>query len=106
MRLKELRVSENLSQNEIAKQIGLKQFTYSNYETGVTEPKIQTLIDLADYYNVSLDYLVGRDFANQYAYLTENEKNLLDVFREMTEDNQQVYYQEGKGILLAQNVKF
>ena len=85
MRLKELRVSENLSQNEIAKQIGLKQFTYSNYETGVTEPKIQTLIDLADYYGVSLDYLVGRNFNNEFGYITEKDRSLFRLILSLSE---------------------
>lgn len=106
MNIEKIRRESKKSQRDIAKVLNMTQPSYANYESGKTEPRISSLIKLADYYNVSLDYLVGRDFANQYAYLTENEKNLLDIFREMTEDNQQVYYQEGKGILLAQNVKF
>lgn len=102
----DLRKQNKKTQSEIAKYLNLTTAGYNKYEINKTEPSIENLKKLADYYNVSLDYLVGREFASKYAYLTENEKNLLDIFREMTEDNQQVYYQEGKGILLAQNVKF
>ena len=103
MRLKELRVSENLSQNEIAKQIGLKQFTYSNYETGVTEPKIQTLIDLADYYGVSLDYLVGRNFNNEFGYIAEKDKDALRLFLGLTEQNKLKASAFIAGLLATQN---
>ena len=103
MRLKELRVSENLSQNEIAKQIGLKQFTYSNYETGVTEPKIQTLIDLADYYGVSLDYLVGRNFNNEFGYIAEKDKDALRLFLGLTEQNKLKASAFMAGLLATQN---
>ena len=103
MRLKELRVSENLSQNEIAKQIGLKQFTYSNYETGVTEPKIQTLIDLADYYGVSLDYLVGRNFNNEFGYIAEKDKDALRLFLSLTDQNKLKAAAFIAGLLATQN---
>lgn len=88
MRLKELRIINNLSQNEIAKKVGLTQFTYSNYETGTTEPKIKTLIDLANQYNVSLDYLVGREFNNEFGYLSDNEKTIISAFRSMSSETQ------------------
>lgn len=105
MRLKELRLAEKLTQKEIADKINIKQFTYSNYETEFTQPTIQTLIALADYYKVSLDYLIGRNFVNEIGYLTADEKTLLENFRKMTDDNKQTYLIESKGILLAQNIK-
>lgn len=60
MKLKELRKRKNLSQNDVAKFLGIKQATYSGYESEKFEPKIETLCKLADFYNVSLDYLIGR----------------------------------------------
>ena len=86
MKLKELRVMNNFSQNEIAQKVGLKQFTYSNYETGFTEPKIQTLIELANIYNVSLDYLVGREFNNEFGYLSDDEKTMIKALRTMSSE--------------------
>ena len=59
-RLKELREDRRLYQREFADILGLSFRGYQNYETGQSEPKLATLIAIADYYNVSIDYLVGR----------------------------------------------
>lgn len=59
-RLKQLRESRRMYQRELAEMLGLSFRGYQNYETGQTEPKLATLIALADYYQVSIDYLVGR----------------------------------------------
>ena len=60
MRLKELRLSKGLTQSEIAKVIGYSSLSYARYEKGEREPDISTLCKLADYFNVSVDYLLGR----------------------------------------------
>ena len=80
MKLKQLRISENKSQTEFAKQFNLTQGTYSNYENGTTEPPIQTLVEIADYYNVSVDYLIGRDFNNEVGYLSVDDKNFVKMY--------------------------
>lgn len=58
--LKEQRIKNKLKQREIAKEIGVTERTYCNYENGTREPDIDTLIKIADYYNISLDILTGR----------------------------------------------
>ena len=58
--LKELRDKKGLSQEEIAKMINVSQRAYSFYETGDREPKIDTLIKLADIYGLPLDIISGR----------------------------------------------
>ena len=83
IRLKELRLAENLTQKALSEKLNITQFTYSNYETGYTQPSIETLIKLADYYHVTLDYLVGRQFANDAGYLTDEEKEILKMFRKL-----------------------
>lgn len=103
LKLKELRISQNLTQKKIAEAVNLTQFTYSNYETGYTEPTIKTLVDIANYYNVTLDYLVGRPFASDVGYLTDNEKELLNVYRSLSKNNQITFLAEGKGMQLIQN---
>ena len=60
MRLRELRILNNLSQNELAKTIGVSGQTILNWENGIYEPKIHQLIALADYFNVTVDYLIER----------------------------------------------
>lgn len=59
-RLKELRVNRRIYQKEIAEYLGLSFRGYQDYETNQTEPKLKTLIAIADYYHVSVDYLLGR----------------------------------------------
>ena len=56
--LKELR--GKLTQEEVAKQIGLSRSRYSHYENGRSEPDNEMLQKIADYFNVSVDYLLGR----------------------------------------------
>ena len=60
MRLKELRISKKLSQSELAKIIGVSGQTILNWENGIYEPKINQLIALSDYFNVTVDYLIER----------------------------------------------
>nr|WP_326165201.1 helix-turn-helix transcriptional regulator [uncultured Oscillibacter sp.] len=59
-RLKGLREDRRMYQRELAKILGMSFRGYQNYETGQSEPKLVTLIAIADYYRVSIDYLVGR----------------------------------------------
>lgn len=60
MRLQEIRKSEKITQEQLAEIIGVKANTISQYESGVREPNIRTLIDLADLFDVTVDYLIGR----------------------------------------------
>ena len=60
MRLKELRKSRKISQLKLAVDLNMNQNTISRYETGDREPGINELILFADYFNVSIDYLVER----------------------------------------------
>lgn len=60
MRLKELRENKRLSQLQLAMELGLTQNSISRYETGAREADYETLIRFADYFGVSIDYLLGR----------------------------------------------
>ncbi|MDR3164053.1 MAG: helix-turn-helix domain-containing protein [Synergistaceae bacterium] len=59
-RLREARKSRSLTQVEVASHINLKERQYQNLEAGTSKSSFDSLIALADYFNVSLDYLVGR----------------------------------------------
>lgn len=59
-RLKSLRNSKGLSQADFAKQIGVSKSSVNMYERGEREPNFETLEAIADYFNVDLDYLMGK----------------------------------------------
>ena len=59
-KLRDLREDHDLKQKEIAAILGIDQRVYSNYETGKRDIPLRHLIALADYYHVSVDYLLGR----------------------------------------------
>ena len=59
-RIRELREDNDLKQEKLAEVLGVRQTTYSKYELGKINIPIDMLIRIADFYAVSLDYLVGR----------------------------------------------
>ena len=66
-RIKDLRISNNLRQSDIAKILFIKQNTYSQYEIGTRTIPLELLISLCKYYKVSLDYMLYRtDVPNPY----------------------------------------
>lgn len=58
-RLKELRKESNISQSEIAKMLNMSKMAVSHWENGHSEPSIEQLKTLAQFFNVSVDYLIG-----------------------------------------------
>ena len=66
-RLKELRKARNISQLKLALDLDMNQNSISRYETGERQADYETLIRFADYFDVSLDYLLGRtDFPDSH----------------------------------------
>lgn len=59
-RLKHLRLERNVTQKKIALGIGVSPVSIQRFEYGTVRPSLDTLIALADFFDVSLDYLVGR----------------------------------------------
>ena len=85
-----LREEKGLRQIDMSKIIGLSRQAYCSYENGNREPDITTLIKLADYFNVTVDYLIGRknnyelaQTSEQVPTLTQFENELLALFRKM-----------------------
>ena len=60
LRIRDLREDNDLTQAQVAKVLMCDQSLYSKYERGEREIPLRLLVVLAEYYNVSLDYLVGR----------------------------------------------
>lgn len=61
-RLKQLRIEKGKTQKEIADFLNLTVPAYGFYEQGRNFPNIEIICKIADYFNVSVDYLIGRDF--------------------------------------------
>ena len=59
-RLREVRKEAGLRQEDAAHDLGIQYSTYRRYEAGGTEPTVSAAARIADYFNVSLDYLAGR----------------------------------------------
>lgn len=87
MRLKELRKEKNLTQEKMANLLNMTITCYNYYEKEKREPSVETLCKLADFYNVSLDYLVGREYSNDIGYLTNDQKNVVYVIKQLNEKN-------------------
>lgn len=60
-RLKELRKLSNLTQRQISLKLGVTERSYQRFESGENKPSLSNLIELANIFNVSLDFLVGRE---------------------------------------------
>ncbi len=59
-RIRDLREDRDLTQSQVAKMLGMSQTGYSKYETGENDIPTQVLIQLALYYQTSVDYLLGQ----------------------------------------------
>ena len=81
MKIQEIRVRKGLTQKQVAEAIGCIPSVYSRYETGVREPSVEILIQIARYLGVSLDELVGYDAPNDSG-LSSYELALVQAARE------------------------
>lgn len=92
LRVRELREQRYLNQKGIAQKINVSQSTISAYEIGERTPDLETLIKLADFFDVSIDYLVGRSETKRnisQSDLTTAELEHLLLFRQLTENQQE-----------------
>ena len=83
-RIKDLREDRDMRQTDLAKATGIDQRTISNYETGKSSPDGYALIKLADFFDVSIDYLLGR--VNYDFYNKESKARLIDEIIDLLND--------------------
>lgn len=91
LQLKELRQQRNLSQKELAKILNVSTGTVGNWEAGSREPDFTMTLKIADYFDVSLDTLLGRERRERIVGnepLTATEYKMLTAFRELGENGQ------------------
>ena len=75
--LKYLRVRDNLSQAELADKLGVAKSTISMYEVGKHEPDFETLEAIADFFNVDMNFLLGKDGSeNDHYYLNDETREI------------------------------
>lgn len=86
-RLKELRITKDVSQADVAKAIGITRTAYVKYETGASKP-VRKLNELAKYFNVSADYLLGSDDTKVEPPLSEKHSALLKGFDSLNAEGQ------------------
>ena len=89
--LKILRKQQGLGQIEMAKRLNLAKSTYARYEIGETEPDLDTLIKLADYFGCSVDYLLGHQTNSivQLEMLTNAQREVMNLVK--TLDDKEAY---------------
>ena len=95
-RLKELRIKRKLTLDDIETKTGIKRGTYSNYENGNTEPKLETWQELAHFFNVSVPYIQGFD---------EHRPNRLKELRDKKGMSQSQFVQAFNELLISKKMK-
>lgn len=122
--LSKLRKQNGISQAKLGKDIGLARNTICQYESGNRSPDISTLIKIADYFNVSMDYLWGRDekkylpvkrpeyalsetFAKEYADLLTDKSfiNTTKIFHSITIEQRNMLYGYILGLMDKMQIK-
>lgn len=74
-KIKQLRIEHNILQKSLANQLNLSQQTISLYEAGKREPDYETLINIADFFNVSTDYLLRKDHTDKTIFTINQESH-------------------------------
>lgn len=89
--LRELRSKRKLTQLQVAQFLGVDRTTYVKYEGGNSDPPTATLVRLADYFGVTVDYLIGHDAvqknvsdASNHIKLFEDERRLIESYRKLS----------------------
>ena len=81
--LKQLRKENKKTQQQVATYLNVSQVAYSKYENGKAEPSFDVLSKLADYFNVSIDTLIGRKSEKR---LSEKQNQLLQLLQQLDSD--------------------
>ncbi|MBE7012304.1 MAG: helix-turn-helix transcriptional regulator [Ruminococcaceae bacterium] len=103
--IKKLRIDKGLSQQQLADIIGVSQQSINKYENHNVEPNIETLSLLADYFETSVDFIIGRTEINRkiqeveiYA-LNEEEKKVIDSFRQLDKSDREIILSLSKRLI-------
>lgn len=99
MNIKDIRARKGLTQAEVASALGVSSVVYSRYETGSRQPSIDMLVQMADIFGVTVDYLLGRRIAEDSS-LSDFEQRLLNAARNADERARQ----DALSVLMAHSI--
>ncbi len=101
-RLKQLRKERALKQSDVANYLNVSRQGYANYENEITSPTPAILIELADFFECSVDYLIGRESEIGTVVikreLKETEAELLQIYRKLPEQNKKFLLTFARGL--------
>lgn len=102
-RLRRLRQEKNISQSALANYLGVTQQTVSAYESGDREPDLETLNKMADFFDVSVDYLLGRtdirNSADKIAQALKDDPELLEFWEDLSSrENLKIMFKQAKDL--------
>lgn len=107
-RLKALRTQRGLLQKEVAEKIGVDRTTYVKYEKGSSDPNFEILQRLADYFNVTVDYLLGHkgrsEMSDLFKHSLRKTLEWIDNYGDLTEPEAKADYTEAMGYAESQYV--
>lgn len=92
-RLRELLELNNLSQKQLGEKLNIAPSTIGNYVRNIREPDHATLLVFADYFNVSVDFLLGSNARNE---LNDEEQMLLTVYNGLNTNYKKILIEEAK----------
>lgn len=90
--LRELLEEHDISQKQAAEELHLAASTLGNYVRNIREPDYDTLKSIADYFNVSIDYLLDH---HQSADTTHHDDRLLQLFRSLSKSEREFFLEQG-----------
>ena len=94
--LRNLISDKNITQKQLAADLNIAPSTLGNYIQDSREPDFQTLKDIANYFNVTVDYLI--DNRSPYTQ-SRNEEEILRIYRSLSPEQQDLYLEQGKAFL-------
>jgi transcriptional regulator with XRE-family HTH domain len=83
-----LREKSGLTQKELSSKLGIARTTYAGYELGTSEPDNDTLQKIANFYDVSIDFMFGRE-NKQWSISDETLKKAMVEFQKLSKDDQE-----------------
>lgn len=102
IKLRELREAKHLNQQKLAMELNITQAAISKYELGLSEPDIAMLKNIANYFHVSVDYLIGfsdTPFPADFSEASAGELDLLSSFRRLSDTQKSLLSAYIRGLL-------